>query len=47
MVTKVLRDRHRLLRENIIGKDKAQHLIFFEKLDGYSTSKIIQECQKF
>lgn len=33
--------------KNIIGKDKVQHLIYFEKLDGYSTSKIIQECQKF
>jgi D-beta-D-heptose 7-phosphate kinase/D-beta-D-heptose 1-phosphate adenosyltransferase len=33
--------------KNIIGKDKAQHLIYFEKLNGYSTSKIIHECQKF
>jgi rfaE bifunctional protein nucleotidyltransferase chain/domain len=33
--------------KNIIGKNKAEHIIYFEKVDGYSTTKIIEECQKF
>lgn len=33
--------------KNIIGKDKAQHIIYFEKVGGYSTTKIIEECKKF
>lgn len=32
--------------KNIIGKNKAQHIIYFEKISGYSTTKIIEECQK-
>jgi len=32
--------------KNIIGKNKSQHIIYFEKIDGYSTTKIIEECQK-
>lgn len=33
--------------KNIIGKDKAQHIIYFEKVGRYSTTKIIEECKKF
>ena len=33
--------------KNIIGKDKSEHIIYFEKVEGYSTTKIIEECQKF
>jgi len=32
--------------KNVIGKNKAQHIIYFEKVEGYSTTKIIEECQK-
>jgi D-beta-D-heptose 7-phosphate kinase/D-beta-D-heptose 1-phosphate adenosyltransferase len=33
--------------KNIIGRDKAQNLIYFEKISGYSTTKIINQCTKF
>jgi bifunctional ADP-heptose synthase (sugar kinase/adenylyltransferase) len=33
--------------KNIIGRDKAQNLIFFEKISGYSTTKIIDQCTKY
>jgi D-beta-D-heptose 7-phosphate kinase/D-beta-D-heptose 1-phosphate adenosyltransferase len=33
--------------KNIIGRDKAQNLIYFEKISGYSTTKIIDQCTKY
>ena len=33
--------------KNIIGKEKAEHRIYFEKISGYSTTNIIQQCSKF
>ena len=33
--------------KNIIGRDKAQNLIFFQKISGYSTTKIIDQCTKY
>jgi rfaE bifunctional protein nucleotidyltransferase chain/domain len=33
--------------KNIIGRDKAQNLVYFEKISGYSTTNIIQKCTKY
>jgi rfaE bifunctional protein nucleotidyltransferase chain/domain len=33
--------------KNIIGKNKAQNVIYFEKIPNYSTTKIIEKCIKF
>jgi D-beta-D-heptose 7-phosphate kinase/D-beta-D-heptose 1-phosphate adenosyltransferase len=33
--------------KNIIGRDRAQNLIYFEKILGYSTTKIIEQCTKY
>jgi D-beta-D-heptose 7-phosphate kinase/D-beta-D-heptose 1-phosphate adenosyltransferase len=33
--------------KNIIGRDRAQNLIYFEKILGYSTTKIIDQCTKY
>jgi rfaE bifunctional protein nucleotidyltransferase chain/domain len=33
--------------KNIIGRDRAQNLIYFEKISGYSTTKIIDQCTKY
>jgi rfaE bifunctional protein nucleotidyltransferase chain/domain len=33
--------------KNIIGRDKAQNIIYFEKISGYSTTNIIQKCTKY
>jgi len=33
--------------KNIIGRDKAQNMVYFEKISGYSTTNIIQKCTKY
>jgi D-beta-D-heptose 7-phosphate kinase/D-beta-D-heptose 1-phosphate adenosyltransferase len=33
--------------KNIIGRDKAQNIVYFEKISGYSTTNIIQKCTKY